>query len=438
MSELLKGWYVDSSPGSSVNSTKCGEKFVSSGIAGTSTITTPYNTDIGDRAMVTPGTHPTINTGTGPVNRAARAQQLGFVSNGTVLFDAYAMMYGLTVSPQASSSYSLSFWISPDGAAQGAILGSPQSTYFRYPAQDPTDTPIPFFGTQPYFANFLSIGPVIGSDTPENYAPGGSPHAWVLQCFTPMANAAPNSGSGGFDTEISYGCAGGPTPFNAPHAYCPDQNLESGTDGLFYHCMIGVHTVSGVPKITIYINDTPILSDVEMADTTGSFTTPAADYKFQFGGTLSSNADTYPAMRDNAVPDQVQGPNVIAGHNVWQIGGRMVDWIQNQGNGEIDAFPEGDGLLGAVTEVWIDEKTYIDWSNSANRAKFHTTDILGNVFVPTDLGAHGQTPTGTRPTMYYTGNPTKFTTNRVNGQVANVYKGTTNSLTLDSRIPGAL
>lgn len=444
--DIKDTWGVDSSPGTAqATDLKCGNLFASMGATGSATLPA-YSTDIGDRATVTPGTHPTINTGpatlaapgspwTPTAASLARGASLGFSSRGTVLFDSFAMMYGLAEKATASGSVSISYWISPDGPAQGAILSSPFQSYHKVPNNNSSPT-------QRDFAVYLTFNPVCGAGIASAYAPdlpnGGAPIVidgslpstgslintpdWKGVIILSMANTA----SWDYGTGFPY----------MPNAVISDPSYDRGSTGLYYHVMISMHVVSGRVKATIYVNDTAIATDAFIsADFSTSITNEPC--LFPFGPTTGNGGASFPRIADGAV--QNVDPE-IPGSNVWQIGGRQTDFGAEWGRGSnnLTVFPEGDGLYGAVTELWIAEGQYVDWSNSANRNKFHTTDILGNVFVPTDIGAHGETPTGTRPTMYFTGDPTKFVINRVNGATASVYKGTTNSLTLDGRYPGAL
>jgi hypothetical protein len=65
---------------------------------------------------------------------------------------------------------------------------------------------------------------------------------------------------------------------------------------------------------------------------------------------------------------------------------------------------------GALSELWVDFGTYIDFSVEDNRLKFLTSDLKA-----VDLGASGQIPTGSSPDIFL-GNPyTSFETNLGSG-----------------------
>lgn len=83
--------------------------------------------------------------------------------------------------------------------------------------------------------------------------------------------------------------------------------------------------------------------------------------------------------------------------------------------------PQGDGLKAGITEFWCASGQYIDFSIQANRRKFNCTDAGLTAYAPVDLGTHGQTPTGTKPDVYLTGNPFQWGVNRANGMKTQVY-----------------
>jgi hypothetical protein len=425
-------WGVDSSPGSAQDTThKCGHLFATMGAAGSATIAS-YSTDLGDRATVTPGTHPTINTGAATATpagtkepwtitpaSAARGASLGFNAKGTTYFDSFAAMFGLPVYNTASDKLSISFWISPDDVAQGSILCSPwRELTGMKPANDQASPP------SVSVDHWLRVGPYAGAGI--STLSGGTPK-YLLTMQTsasgPVIVGAPGSFVGTIQANIAE---------NSTSVTVPDPLYTAGSDGLWYHVMFSMHATSGRVYCTLAVNDTVILDGTAPVSSDLSASITNEPFLFPFGSFTPSNGTAIPALRDNASQNS---EDTVGGANVWAIGGAFQDPTVGSGG---SILPEGDGLWGAVTELWIAEGQYIDWSNSANRNKFHTTDILGNVFVPTDLGAHGQTPTGTKPTMYFTGDPTKFIINRVNGVKCSVYKGTRNSLTLDGRYPGAL
>ena len=70
------------------------------------------------------------------------------------------------------------------------------------------------------------------------------------------------------------------------------------------------------------------------------------------------------------------------------------------------------GYIGNVAELWIKAGTYIDWSNSTNRNKFHEKDSITGSWGPIPLGTTGSTPGFGTPLLYLSGNPRNFILNR--------------------------
>lgn len=77
----------------------------------------------------------------------------------------------------------------------------------------------------------------------------------------------------------------------------------------------------------------------------------------------------------------------------------------------VGANPNGNNLLwnGCMSEVYFAPGQYLDFSNSANRAKF----ISGGK--PVDLGSDGSLPTGTAPILYLKNPAASFGTNSGTG-----------------------
>lgn len=74
---------------------------------------------------------------------------------------------------------------------------------------------------------------------------------------------------------------------------------------------------------------------------------------------------------------------------------------------------------GCLSEVWIDHGTYIDFSTESNRRKFISSGLKA-----VDLGATGNTPTGTAPIMYFANAYTSFETNLGTGGGFGTVNGT--------------
>lgn len=63
-----------------------------------------------------------------------------------------------------------------------------------------------------------------------------------------------------------------------------------------------------------------------------------------------------------------------------------------------------------MADVWIASGVALDFSDVANRRKFRDADGL-----PVSLGSDGSTPTGTAPTMFFSGDASAFATNKGTG-----------------------
>jgi hypothetical protein len=92
------------------------------------------------------------------------------------------------------------------------------------------------------------------------------------------------------------------------------------------------------------------------------------------------------------------------------------------GNIPITGTPGEPGgfVCQGLTELWVVYGNYVDWTNAKNRAHFHKFDSGSGKYVPVDLGAKGQKPTGSPPWLYLTGGPNQFSTNRANGNTLTV------------------
>lgn len=121
--------------------------------------------------------------------------------------------------------------------------------------------------------------------------------------------------------------------------------------------------------------------------------------------------DSMPANSGNTLPIAFDitssGPTVVQ-----SIGGNAAPPIS------------GDGLYAAMTELWVAQGHYVDWSQKVNRYKFHTSDGFAGsafeTFAPVDIGASGSRPFGYTPTLYLTGGPALFPNNRATGLALNV------------------
>lgn len=78
------------------------------------------------------------------------------------------------------------------------------------------------------------------------------------------------------------------------------------------------------------------------------------------------------------------------------------------------------GFIGSVAEMWMTFGTYIDWTNSTNRYKFHSKDSTTAIFFPVALGATGSVTGAGTPYLYCTGDQNQFPLNRVTGKMLTV------------------
>ena len=70
------------------------------------------------------------------------------------------------------------------------------------------------------------------------------------------------------------------------------------------------------------------------------------------------------------------------------------------------------GFIGNVAEMWVMPGQFIDWTNSANRLKFHEFDSVSDTWGPVPLGTTGGTPGFGTPWLYLSGGPRYFWINR--------------------------
>lgn len=89
------------------------------------------------------------------------------------------------------------------------------------------------------------------------------------------------------------------------------------------------------------------------------------------------------------------------------------------GDGGNESGTMTDGFKGGVSELWIAQSKFVDWSIKANRDRFRVSDALPigsafKVYAPCDIGTAGQKPFGYKPTLYLSGGPSSFVYNRAN------------------------
>lgn len=391
-------WFADSAPGNAQPATllKCGGRKPSLGLSVPSpfVITSPGGGGVdalADRALITPGTHPTLSR-----DNATRAEQIGFATKNTVHFDGATALHGFgKAMPASSSGLALSAWIYSDGTCNGALLRSAFSA----------------------LGQTLQICPVIGN-------------ASALETTTFMSTRA---GPDKWDDIVGSfgGAAGNYFQFagSTNSAYYNTDDFSPNLTGLFYHLMLSFTISGSSAHVTMYANDTAILSNVAM-HAAGSGTIP------------------YSILADGS-PPKPNSARATVQANEWQIGGET--WRVGQESGDPNnnplnnAGPGGNGMRAAVTELWIALGHSVDWSVGATRNKFHTTDAVGN-YVPVNLGTRGQAA-GFAPSVYCTGGPAMFRINRATNKLLDMYGGSRDetfvpnygsvlNMMPDDRVPG--
>jgi hypothetical protein len=182
--------------------------------------------------------------------------------------------------------------------------------------------------------------------------------------------------------------------------------------------------------MTMYVNDTAL------------FTSYAVTQASIFGHQALNFSECIEGAALN-ITGQAQ-MSIAPGGNEYQIGGNY--WaVAPQTIPLNQAAPTGNGLAAACTEMWMSTQ-FIDWTNSANRKKFHTQDSVGN-YVPVNLGATGKITGLNSPFLYCTGGPAAFRVNRANGRLLGMrggsglstfldHYGTVQEMFPDTRVPG--
>lgn len=330
---------------------------------------------LGDRALAAPGTL----TGVPDL-----ADAWAFSSGIAVWFDGYAALYGLSRHAN-SGNFSMSFWYNPYDEFEDLQGGDAQPNSAVFCNSIGTEVTVDGGGHASYFGLRYTSNPVTdrsvfivtvpGDHVTDHVTNGGAP--------TSVSSNATN-GTAGFGTD----------PIDEMQGWC--------------HIMIGIHASGGKCKLTIYVNDTAILSDVQLPNNAfWNNASPIADESWILPFTNPTFTDP---DGDYGDPGTFNAP--------WVVGGVFNTSFPN-------TLPkddqEGAGLMGAVTEMWIAPGQYIDWSNSTNREKFHKSDITGTLYAPVNIGSKGATPTGTKPQYYFTGPPAKFPINRASGSNARVW-----------------
>lgn len=317
-----------------------------------------------------------------PITNNLAQQWANLATDKLVWFDGFTALYGLARATK-SSSLSISYWFNPYTEETSRLTG-PQKFGVIY-ANSVDDSTTDVNGSEPrsfrigYTSNppTSPLGLAVASDFPTRH-----------QTNTPA----------GYPQNVGYSAAGisgfATDPIDFMQGWC--------------HIMIGLHNVGGKPTLTIYVDETAIVTNM----------------------TLTTNIDSFGLFDESfGIPfdaADIVSPNDNKSKCPWTVGGTQ--YYTTAGSDVTDsAFTlpwTGDGLIGALTEVWIAPGQYVDWTSGANRAKFHNADVTNTLFAPCDIGAGGATPTGSAPKFYFTGGPDQFYINRATGKKTAVFHNT--------------
>lgn len=102
------------------------------------------------------------------------------------------------------------------------------------------------------------------------------------------------------------------------------------------------------------------------------------------------------------------------------------------------SMEQATGYIGNVCEMWIIAGSYVDWTNSVNRYKFHEYDSITESWGPIPIGATGGgTGLGT-PWIYCTGGPDIFPLNNVSGKYLTELDTTSGLINFQTGLGGGL
>lgn len=496
--DFALGWYADQSPGQGKhllgNSLTNGNVFCTTigGLKGSDSQSSPP-ADIGQRATATPGS--TIPNTPGATRAAALA-----ILGDAVWFNAYSALTGLPRIANTTSGLTLSVWLNIDGfnslvnspftgpsatgplgsgsLIQGLLLSS-LPTFIKnvsspdniIPAPSMGGLPCPIYittGTGPLSSTYdptngfviKCVGPGFASDGTTWLASGVTKYAKMVVVDPKYVTVHGSTGAIYAGAQISVAV---PQDDNHPGVYPMTQNLLAN----LAFVSPKVNNSGGQGSVGTFL---PIQGS---AVTSGVVNAPAATldngwyhlmvsllpYTGAGGGfALQMSVNDTVIINGNdtvswiSASTGVPGPDTtlrLANMTQWCIGGRsgFPTGTNTSGGQAQDPRPQGDGLVAAMTELWI-APVGLDLTSSTNRNKFHTTDVAGLTWAPVSLGAQGQTPTGSAPWVYCTGGPKVFHLNRarknaaltvynnfpdVDHQVANALD---NQIYLDSYQPG--
>ena len=132
------------------------------------------------------------------------------------------------------------------------------------------------------------------------------------------------------------------------------------------------------------------------ANTSLRFTTPASVLTLNAWNSIMISLDYTEALVDDAVKFYVNDTQMVNQEGLPQYETGEIAFDRTNCTWDFYYGPQITPTLdGYVSDVWADIGTFMDFDNSANRRLF--IDATGR---PVNLGAFGQGPTGTNPTLY--------------------------------------
>ena len=122
-----------------------------------------------------------------------------------------------------------------------------------------------------------------------------------------------------------------------------------------------------------------------------------------------------------------------------EVSSKLIGGSGGQSNMPVpDGLGGTSGFVGSVAELWIKPGSFIDWTSSTNRYKFHEYDSVANNWAPIPLGASGGTPGFGTPWVYLSGGPRQFVSNRATGTVLTEHDTTSGLINFDTGEGGGL
>lgn len=159
---------------------------------------------------------------------------------------------------------------------------------------------------------------------------------------------------------------------------------DGTTNAGWVHLMMAIQVNSdgSAVRVVIYVNDTAIVDDTT---------------------TLTPGSYTAMPFSENT-PLTTSSAKIV----VKNIGGRQ-NFLSDPNEAPYQTSPDsGEGLSAALAEFALYEGQFIDWAIAANRDKFHVKSLAQAYYAPCDIGSSGQTPTGTKASVYLRGGPAQF------------------------------